>query len=388
MLSNLIIALAIATVSPQLWAEDASFQRDIDSAVQEIMLTGVGQTICRQILGGQADAIQIHLGVSATTAQAIAQNCSSTAPANVWIFPTSVQDIRKLTVGTFKPRKYLLLSAETVFPIESWTDPFTNTTVLMSGREGISHERLVQLLAHEMAVYFDSKANPAHPDAQSIPEIRALKLQAPAGLNPLIAASDPLIAHTMTFVRALQVEYSIVDDLIRMHKIIPPADHDNPYLQTLVSDQCQEECLEKLVTGMHDKFLPIGLPLLAFSPYFRSRLPIELANLPGWPQDQWPLVQRATVQLPVDFLKTQFTGNPLADLQRVFTASVQPTPEFTAVSDFITKDLWPLERTAITQTSTGDGRHFLEYMKSPLLSGYNISLSSGPRVRVGTGNTE
>ena len=388
MLFKLIIALTISMMSGRLWAQDASFQRDIDSAVQEIMLTNMGQTICRQILGGQADAIQIHLGVTAQAAQAIAQNCGQIAPANNWVFPTSVQDIRKLTVGTFKPRKYVLLSAETVFPIESWTDPFTNTTVLMSGREGISHERLVQLLAHEVAVYFDSKANPGHPDAQNIPEIRDLKLRTPGGMNPLIAVSDPMIAHTMTFVRALQVEYSIVDELIRMHKIIPPADYGNPYLHMLVSDQCQEACLEQLVNGMHDKFLPLSLPLLAFSPYFRSRLPIEIAGLPNWPQDQWPAVLQSTVQLPVDFLKTQFTGNPLADLQRVFTASVQPTPEFTTVSDFITKDLWPIEQPAITQTTTSNGKHFLEYMKSPLLSGYNISLSSGPRVRVGTGNTE
>src|SRR3569623_1349317 len=125
MLFKLILALTVSIMGSQLWAQDASFQRDIDSAVQEIMLSGMGQTICRQILGGQADAIQIHLGVTAQAAQAIAQNCGPVAPTNNWVFPTSVQDIRKLTVGSFKPRKYVLLSAETVFPIESWTDPFT-----------------------------------------------------------------------------------------------------------------------------------------------------------------------------------------------------------------------------------------------------------------------
>ncbi|MGZ3723642.1 MAG: hypothetical protein ACXVA9_11955 [Bdellovibrionales bacterium] len=365
-----------------------SIQKDIDSAIQEIMMTHVGQAICQKILGADPEAIEFHLGVSSGAAQTIAQSCNGDADVK-WIFETSYQDIRKLTLKSFKPRKYALLSAETVFPIESWTDPFSNTTVLMAGREGVSHERLVQLLAHETAVYFDSKANPAHADAQNIPAIRDLILQTTARMNPLVAVTDPLIAHTLTFIRALQVEYAIVDELVAMRKIVAPADHEDPYLKLLISDQCREECLETLITNMRTDYLPIGLPLLAFAPHFRAVVTKELAKAkPLWHQAQWSRVQESLNNLPVEFLKSQFTGSPLTDLQRIFVTSNPPTLPFQIVAKFLNEDLWPIEKPAIMQTKLPTGATFLEFMKVPLLSGYNILLSSGPRVRVKPGNAE
>ena len=386
---RLLIA-AVLSVSCSLAFADDAFQRDVDSAVQEIMLTRTGQAICQRILGAQAEAIEFHLGVSSSTAEAIMQSCTG-EPNDKWVFATSYQDIRKLTLKAFKPRKYVLLSAEINFPIESWTDPFSNTTVLLAGHEGISHERLVQLLAHEMAVYFDSKANPAHPDAQNIPLLRDLELTSSAKMNPLVAVSDPLIAHTMTYVRALQVEFSIVDELIQMHKIIPPADQADPYLNFLISDKCAEECLEELVATMRATYLPIGLPLLAFAPHYRALLSKELARARPilWHQGQWARVQESLNTLPVEFLKTQFTGNPLADLQKIFLADASTQPAFVSVSKFLRDDLWALERPALSGTHLiSSNASFLEFMKVPLLSGYNILLSSGPRVRVRTGNSE
>ena len=368
-------------------AFDRAIQRDIDSAIQEIMLTRVGQAICQKILGADPAALEFHLGVSPEAAVTIAQSCNGDFDST-WIFETSRQDIRQLTLKSFKPRKYALLSAETVFPIESWTDAHTNATVFMAGREGVSHERLVQLLAHEMAVYFDSKANPAHTDAQNIPAIRDLRLQTTARMNPLVAVSDPLVAHTLTFVRALQVEYSIIDELITMRKIVAPADHEDVYLKFLISDACREECLEALVVDMRNTYLPIGLPLLAFASHFRAIVPKELARAkPLWTQQQWAGLGQSINNLPLEFLDRQYSGSPITDLQRIFVTT-NPAPAFQAVAKFLTEDLWPIEKPAIVQTRLASGETFLEFMKVPLLSGYNILLSSGPRVRVKTGNAE
>lgn len=385
-LLSLITALILGT-SPAIAANDA-FQKDIDSAIQEILLTKVGQGICQKILGADPAALEFHLGVSHEAAGTLAQSCNGDVNAQ-WIAETSRADVRKLTLKSFQPRKYVLLSAETSFPIESWTDPFSNTTVFLTDRVGISHERLVQLLAHELAVYFDSKANPAHADAQNVPELRDLKLNSEGQFNPLVAVSDPLIAHTLTFVRALQVEYAIVDELIAMRKILPPADHDDPYLQFLVSKNCKEDCLERLIGEMRGKYLPIALPLLAYSPQFRVMVGPELAKArPLWRQTQWHRVQDSLNTLPADFLLpvASHTLSPLEDMQRTFVAS-NPPPEFQTVSKF-DNDLWRLERPAIFKSTLDNGEPFLEFMKKPLLSGYNILLSSGPRVRVTTGNVE
>jgi hypothetical protein len=247
----------------------------------------------------------------------------------------------------------------------------------------------VQLLAHETAVYFDSKANPAHADAQNVPELRDLELEPPGTINPLVAATDPLIAHTLTFVRALQVEYAIVNELIALHKIVPPVDHADPYLNYLVSDACRQECLDKLITRMRNEYLPIGLPLLAFAPHFRALAAKEIAHSnPFLPREQWARVQDSLNNLPVQFLKTQFTGHPLVDLQRVFVTSNPPSEAFQTVSHFFNDDLWPLEKPALEQTHLTSGETFLEFMKKPLLSGQNILLSSGPRVRVKPGIVE
>ena len=63
------------------------------------------------------------------------------------------------------------------------------------------------------------------------------------------------------------------------------------------------------------------------------------------------------------------------------------------MTSFLTDDSWwrLLEWPALTQTQVeraGQKRMLLEYMKKPLMSAYNISLSSGPRVRIRTGLLE
>ena len=65
--------------------------------------------------------------------------------------------------------------------------------MLLAGRDGLTHEHLVQALAHELAVYLDSKANPAASDAAAIPELRDLQVFAAGGpaMDPMVAISDP-----------------------------------------------------------------------------------------------------------------------------------------------------------------------------------------------------
>lgn len=368
----------------------AVFQDDIDTAFEEIMRSNLGRAICTEILGANAEAISFHLGVSESAGKVIARNCAAGSPELQWIFPTPNHDIQKLSLKANKPRRYVMLQAQMNFPIESWTDHFTNTTVLLAGPEGLSQTRLIQLLVHEMAVYFDSKANPAHPEARSIPELRDIKIIPPTTLNPLLVVSDPLIAHTLTFIRALQVEFEIVSDLVSQGRIATPPDFGNVYLNYLISERCDHACLLKAIDMMRAKYLPFGLPLMAFSPFFRSSMADDLvrAKPPGWTSVQWTAVQLSLNTLPVEFLKSQFTGNPLADMQKVFQTKDIPTAAYSSVVSFLNNDLWPLERVALADTRLVGGKSFLEFMKVPLLSGVNISLSSGPRVRIGTGNIE
>jgi hypothetical protein len=138
---------------------------------------------------------------------------------------------------------------------------------------------------------------------------------------------------------------------------------------------------------MRADYLPLGLPLLAYAPAFRSRVLAELPRLRlRWSSEQWGRAQTVLFQLPVEFLKGQH-GDSMANLQQLF----RPGPindSADVVNSFLSQDLWPLEWRALDDTVLNSGQPLLEFMKQPLLSGYNIMLSSGPRVRVRTGNIE
>lgn len=369
-------------------AQPVDYQKDIDLAYRKIFSTPLGRSICKHILGADPETIEVHLGISTSTAKQISGSCSR-AEKSPFIFATDPRDIQKLTLKSYySRRKYKFLQSDRSFPIESWTEPFTNTTYIVA-EHPLPQEKLVQLLAHEMAVYFDSKANPAHPDADRIPALRGLDLKFEGTMNPLVAVSNPLVAHTLTYVRALQVEMGIVTSLLGTRQIKPPDDYDDRYLSYIGSRKCTKTCLQSLLLRMRNTYSPISLPLLAFAPHFRSIMLNELQRIqPAWTGHQWSAAQRILNQLPVDFLKTQFSGAPLEDIKKVFSSNPENQDGFVESADFLNSVLWPIELEAISTATTKSGQSFLEFLKTPLLSGYNISLSSGPRVRIRTGGIE
>lgn len=368
----------------------SAYQAEIDAAYKLIFQTQLGRALCRQILGGERDAIRFHLGVTMETAEVIARGCPR-GSHHQWIVPTRPEDIRKLTLNDSTPRTYKVVEAEVSFPIESWTEPFTNTTVLVTPALPITPERWVQILAHETAVYFDGKANPAHPEAQQIPQLKNLALLKAGKIDPLIALSNPLQSHALTFVRALQVEELILNELVQAGKLSADYSFLEPGQQRLTNDACADECLRSLVLKLRATLLPIGLPLLAFAPHYRSLILQELPRAPiGWHEPVWRNAQQVLNHLPIDFLKNQFGGDPLTDMKRVFEAGPEERQRFNEVALFLESELWPLEKDAVFGTTLRGFRAvtLLEFMKQPLLSGYNVGLSSGPRVRIRTGNVE
>lgn len=376
--------IAFATLIGPMAGAESSHQTEIDAAYGLIFQTSLGKAICRQILGADPEAIQFHIGVSFSVAQDIARSCPKDS-RHPWIYATDPSDIRKLTLKNSQPRKYEILATADTFPIESWTEPFSNTTVLVTQSEIVTRERWVQILAHETAVYFDSKANPAHPDAEQIPVLRSLRLTLPGGIHPLIAATNPLNSHALTFVRALQAEAAIVDELVRDGKIQAEARMDAGQVK-FVAEACQHECLKNLVLRVRTTLLPVGLPLLAFAPHFRSTILSELPRAVNWDPDTMARAHRVLNRLPVEFLKTESTGDAVQDMKRVFYAKREPGQNATEVADFLAGELWRLEERALFDSRLGErGETWLEFLKKPLLSGYNVGLSSGPRVRIRTG---
>lgn len=399
-LINIFMSLNLAFAATNPPPADVAFQDQIDKAYGLIFKTQIGQTICRDILGADAEAITLHLGVTLAKARVFASECSSGFEPAEWVYPTSPSDIQKISHAGQRPKKYVLQISSQAFPLESWTDPVSNSTTIMTlAGETLTFGRLVQILAHETAVYFDSKTNPAHPSAESITTLRDLKLNGPGLINPLVAVTNPLIGHTLTYLRALQVEFAIMDELVAKGALHAPdsdttnddfeapADFYSPALRYLISNTCGHSCIASLVTNLRDEYLPIALPMLAFANNYRALILGELPKLNlQWNNTEMFNAQVALNTYPVLYLKTQFTGDVVADMNHVFSALDQgEKAKFDAVTLFMKNDLWPIEWPTVSESRFDSGQTLLEFMKRPLLSGYNIMLTSGPRVRVRTG---
>jgi len=384
---QMLISIFLGSASAGLAAEVPA-QHEVDRAFDLILRTQIGKAICRDILGADPQALELHLGISRERSITIASDCRPNE-ASEWIYPTSPADIRKLSIKANKPRRYKLAHSDQQFPIESWTDSISNVTTVLTHMKPIAFSRMVQILAHETAVYLDSKSHPLHAGGQDLPHLRDLNLRQTGMMDPLVALSNPLQAHTLTYLRALQVEFAILNELVSKNLITAPADLSDPYLIYLVSDRCREACIAELITNTRALYMQFSLPLLAFSPHYRALVLQELPRVNTvWSALQWTTSQQALAVLPVQFMKNQFTGDVVADLVRFFFKDESQLRAFEAAGAFLRDDLWPVEWAAISTSRFATGLTLLEFMKRPLLSGYNISLASGPRVRVRTGNIE
>ncbi len=238
-------------------------QLEVDRAFALILKTQIGKSICRDILGADANALTLYLGISPARAAEISQGCVG-SEASEWVYPSSPADIRKLTIQAAKPRRYRLVHSDEAFPIESWTDAISNETTILTHKKPISFSRLVQTLAHETAVYFDSKSHPLHPGAQELPHWQGLIATEAGKMNPLLAVSNPLQAHTLTYLRALQVEFAIMHELVSAGLVAAPNDLSDEYLLHLVSERCTVTCIEQLIINTRAIYMPFGFPLIAF----------------------------------------------------------------------------------------------------------------------------
>lgn len=381
-------------------ATEPQLQKEVDRAFGLIFETQIGQTICRDILGADASAIALHLGITRPTAEQFAKSCSGDFEPAEWVYPTAPPDILKIAGGSHSTKQYIVKTTAADFPIESWTDSVTNATTILipSGKleAKAKFEYLVQILAHETAVYFDSKINPRHQNANSIPHLRSLSLKGPGIMDPLIAVSNPIVGHTLTYLRALQVELAIIDEIVAKHgrDFTPHPALNDPYLRYLVSESCTHSCIENLILRLKSEYLPIALPMLAFASHYRSIIIPELGRIePKWDSTEWLKANQTLNYFPVAYAQTYKetvnSQNVVVAMENVFNAPISERAKFDATTQFMSDELWAIEWPVVSQSRfQSSGLTLLEFMKRPLLSGYNILLTSGPRVRVRGGLTE
>ena len=378
-------------------SDEPEILEQIDAAMILIMKTQVGLSICKGILNAEPTQISYHLGVSAGAAQRIAEGCKNSNGRHDWIQSSPVEALQKFSVNPEAHRHYLFVINGDSIPFDSWTEPYSNTTVFVihSLRDKpINRSRLIQLLAHETAVYFDAKSQLGHDDSQNLPQIKNIsflvnKLEAKG--RPQVAVMNPMIAHTMTFVRAMMVERQIVSEIASWGEIEMPEEYSDPLIANLTSQYCETSCLEDLVTQMSDIYLPLALPLTAFSPTYLSQKRSEVDPLSKTDKETWEQLNLALRVYPQEYMSSidQFKQRPFMELIQFF-ANPSAMPEFAKEESIFKRFLWPQDWQTVQSTKIREGRgepvSLLLFMKRPLLSGYNILFSNGPRVRIRAGD--
>lgn len=377
--------------------DEESMQSQVNSVISEIMSTKVGQALCYHVLGADHAVIQHHLGVSPDVAKKIAQSCADGAPFVPWISPTPSDKIRKLSVTEGKRRKYRFILQDSI-PFDSWTEPYSNTTVFVihsTRKKPINRQRLLQLMAHETAVYFDPKVVVGHDDITKIPELKKFRvISKDKTCDPKVSAMNPVIAHTLTFIRAMQVEGAITLELAQRpySNFRIPEDYKNPRLKKIIGGQCGEDCIDELVNEMSEIYLPLSLPMVTMAPFYRGkkREQIKKLELSKTDPKKWRALEYALNILPSSYQSfTEGTSEmPFMDLIQYFVSV--PDFNFKETESTFREVLWPEDWECVKSAVVPLARYrssLLKFMGTPLLSGYNIQMSNGPRVRIRAGDS-
>lgn len=377
----------------------------IDSITIDLMKTDLGQQICAGILNQNPQLIEMHLSVSSRAANVIAASCLWRASkVTSMVYPSPEQVLNKLSVrpAAGQTRLYMVVVTDAPhFAFDSWTDPYTNNTVLLvrrssAGTSDLNYAFLTQLVAHEMAIYFDSRFWPGTPEWKQVAPNLALDQQYAGNMQALeTALANPLISNVFAFMRAFQVEKAMIDDLSAKGEILLPANYDYssrqfPFLQ----DNCRRSCLAKYVEGEANNLLPLALPLVAFAPHYRTqRLSSLISAGEGPPTDAKLNAIRVLAQYAPQYIHDSIKGDFLSHLIKIPNDPVVAKQREEAKEVFKTYllqgDLKSLSRLAANPPHrTAEAARFdiYHFLSRPLLSGFNVRISGGPRPRIRGGN--
>ena len=407
-----------------------ALQNTIDDIVTNLMSVPTGQAIAKHILNCDHEKIFRHLGVSLKAAIYISERChaKTATDAPSYIHPSPNIKIDKMNTSIHDSnRKYALVLTESeIWAYDSWTNSNTNQTNLIVRSNGsqsdLNKAFLTKLIAHETAVYFDAKFWVDSEDWKTIPELSKLKFAnkyrdrffAKQNSDDFLftALNNPVISQTLTFLRAFHIEKQWVTELIQAKKLqLKDNDYYNSELFNFIDiTKCDEACLSQLISDRAQELLPSALPLVAFSPIYRSKkrkLILKDSQL-RLKTKRYSEMHKILGDFSTQINKTYSTKKHVTILhvenesigkyieKESFYALVTPKFLIDNLWDviylqnkfeeyFLKDDMSYLKnQTTYYENENNDQAKLgvFEYMSQPLLSGINVKFSNGPRPRI------
>lgn len=376
----------------------AILQDFIGFILQNIMETSIGRAMCSHNSWQNPQVVQHHLGVSRKTAASIVNNCLPNKQfAHTTIYNSPQEDEADEHMKRVPHRRYVIAVTDRPnLPFGSWTESFNNTTLIILHHSlfmsDINLIYLTQVLAHELAIYFDTKAWPFGPAWNRLPILRESVIRAPHPDKVTLATLNPLLAPILAFIRAFKIERQIVDDLVRIGKLsnepIYYSEKDYPFLHK----SCDNKCLVNYIKKNQEWIKPITLPLLALTPHYRTRKLEQLKSLPAQDiPDFLDVAYEVLEKIPVfymnrranDLLALDFITNQDADFIKLNHLSANFLDQHIA-----TQDLHELATARLSLKGNSQSYALLSYLAIPLLSDVNSPLANGPRPRIRVGSTK
>lgn len=341
-------------------------QSDIDRHTIAILQTRIGKAICKDILAADEDLIRRNLGVTSTAAQIIASNCKSTRPnSSPYVVPSPATQKNSLLPATADRTFVVVYSNNLDLGFDSWTEPFTNRTVLILN----SSSSLLKILTHELMIYFDAKSWPGGPNWWSLPDLGDTILSSSDSNRSVLATQNPVIAQILAAIRAFKLEVEVLKDLHEQ----PDAALNHSFLKL----DCDEHCLFHAVKDSTYWVRPYLVDLLAFSPRYRAEI-LQSAVVAEWREVLEEYPRQRIQQLDLSFSLLGFFQKPEVE--------VQLKTERIIFEELFPMDLKVLLQTNLQKFGTEQSINFLKYLGEPLLSGNANQSAMGPRPRIRTGN--
>lgn len=388
---------AVTIIDPKT---NPKFQKFLDDALLEIMSTEVGKAICVHILGGRLDMIEKHIGVSKKTAAAIKNRCVARPAKQIpYIHASNEEELIKISdsISTEKREYFFVFNLNKPWPMDSWTDPIGNRTYLILQKDWLEetkktkdyevnkslHMLLYQMLAHELAIYFDPKHFPGGDNWDRLGLNQSIYWPQNQDQLEKVYSSlmNPMIASALSFIRAFQVERMIMIELAAKKGFSLPAEYLNSKLIN-----CTHYCNEEMVRKISMYFSDHSATLLALSPQYRNRLMVSLPEFATMGAEE---ELRVAVEIWPNLFFEEFVDLKSPWVLLLPTATVKQYALQNRVSQFITGFLFARDFSFLMQQEVFENSKsipVLEFMSRPLLSGYNIRLSTGPRARIRGGD--
>lgn len=379
-------------------------QNQIDSAYETLVLSTYGHAICAKILNADVDHIESHLGVTRLTAVSIAYSCSDPEidmqpTPYVYVDKDYTGEITKLsTAPTAERRLYtLVISSKGDWPFDSWTDTLrNNTTLVLSDKDSRKKTAvdtfLLQLLAHETAIYFDSQSGVGTQEWLNLPPNRGLSFDDPQSRKIIRALANPLISQVLAFIRAFKVEAQIIKDLVDQGYIDLDFEQEySPQKFPFLAKDCREECLFSFIKTQAQSLLAHSAELSVFAPMYKFYLNPSTTSsyLSGKPMSHSLTEAREQIIKATEYFMIRFKKNQ--GRLNFISPSTNPNDINVAheIEQLMADLLLPMDLKVLKQAKAPkDGPSFLELITTPVLSGQNVGAASGPRPRIRTGNTK